>query len=118
MLKGHFQSAGASVEYGAADALFPVEELDAAVDQYRDAELALEGTTGAEVIVIAPTSMATSIALTQRPLTVVAVDSLPTAIKGELDDVLDAPIHSFELIQIGKWNTDSPNSSLAEFSEA
>jgi len=117
MHNGHLESAGATIEYGAANTLFPVEELDATVYQHRDAELALDGTAGAEVVAIAPTSLATSYALSQRPLTAIAVDSLPLAVERELDAVLDAPIDSFELIQVGKWNTESPNHSLAEFAD-
>ncbi|SFH66977.1 hypothetical protein SAMN04488066_11642 [Halorubrum aquaticum] len=64
MLKGHFESAGASIEYGDAGFLFPVDELDATVIQYRDAQLALDDVDGSNVIVVAPTSLATSYFLT------------------------------------------------------
>jgi hypothetical protein len=118
MLKGHFSSAGASVEYGDAKSLFPVGELDATVLQYRDAQLALDGVGGASVIVVAPTSLATSYHLTQHALTAVRVDSLPGAVRREIDAAIEAPIDAFELIQIGKWNSDSRNHSLAEFADA
>jgi len=42
MPKGHFESAGASIEYGDAGCLFPVDELGETVRQYRDAQLALD----------------------------------------------------------------------------
>ncbi|ELZ42948.1 hypothetical protein C463_10100 [Halorubrum californiense DSM 19288] len=118
MLKGHFSSAGASVEYGDAKRLFPVGELDATVRRYRDAQLALDGVDGASVIVVAPTSLATSYRLTQHALTVVRVDSLSGAVRREIDTAIDAPIDAFELIQIGKWNSDSRNHSLSEFADA
>ncbi|WP_144925282.1 hypothetical protein [Halorubrum salsamenti] len=114
MLKGHFSSAGASIEYGDAKCLFPVGELDATVLQYRDAQLALDGADGASVIVIAPTSLATSYHLTQHTLTAIHVESLPRAVRREIDAAIDA----FELIQVGKWNSDSRNHSLAEFADA
>lgn len=68
MLNGHFQSAGASIEHGDANVLFPVEELDVTVFQRRDAELVLADADGENVIVIAPTSLASSYFLTQHPL--------------------------------------------------
>lgn len=118
MLKGHFQSAAGRVEYGDADVLFPVEDLDATVRTHREAQLALADTDGGDVIIIAPTSLATSYALTQRTLTAIHVDSLPTGVRTRLEDVLDAPIETFDLIQVGKWNRGSPNHSLSEFTTA
>jgi len=118
MLKGHFESAGASIEYGDADCLFPVDELDATVRQYRDAQLALDDVDGSNVIVVSPTSLATSYFLTQHALTAILVDSLPTAVRSQIDAALDARIDTFELIQIGKWNSTSANHSLAEFTDA
>lgn len=117
MLKGHFESAGASIEYGHADCLFPVDALDATVLQYRDAQLALDDVDGSAVIVVAPTSLATSYFLTQHALTSIAVDTLPTAVQTQLATVLDAPLDTFDLIQIGKWNSDSPDHSLAEYAD-
>lgn len=115
MLKGHFESAGASIEYGAADCLFPVDELDATVLQYRDAQLALNDVDGSNVIVVSPTSLATSYFLTQHALTAIRVDSLSTAVRDQLANALDARLDTFELVQIGKWNSNSLNHSLAEF---
>lgn len=118
MLKGHFSSAGASVGYGDAKCLFPVGDLDATVLQYRDAQLALDGADGASVIIVAPTSLATSYHLTQHALTAVRVDSLPGPVQTQIDAAIEAPIDTFELIQIGKWNSDSRNYSLSEFADA
>lgn len=118
MLKGHFESAGASLKYDDARVLFPVDNLDATVHQLRDAEVALASVDGVDVIIVAPTSLATSYHLTQHILTAIPVDSLCPVVESELDDVLDVPIQSFEFIQIGKWTVDSPNHSLAEFTDA
>jgi len=118
MLKGHFESSGASIEYGAAGCLFPVDDLDATVLQYRDAQLALDDVAGSDVIVVAPTSLATSYFLTQHALTAIPVDSLSTAVQTQLANELDDSLDTFELIQIGKWNRDSPNHSLTEFTNA
>ena len=118
MLKGHFESAGASIGVGAADCLFPVAELDATVHQYRDAQLALDDADGASVIVVAPTNLASSYRLTQHPLTAIPVESLPPAIRARIAAAIDAPLETFELIQIGKWNSRSSNHSLAEFADA
>jgi len=118
MLKGHFGSAGASIEYGDADYLFPVDELEATVLQYRDAQLALDGVDGENVIVVAPTSLATSYFLTQHALTAIRIDSLAATVQTQLADAVGAPLDSFVLIQVGKWNSASANRSLAEFTDA
>ncbi|WP_277552881.1 hypothetical protein [Halobaculum limi] len=117
MLKGHFGSAGASVEYGSVPELLQTETLDATVYRGRDAELALAAVDGSDVVVVAPTSLATSYALGGYSLTAIPIDSLPATTRVEVADALDAPIESFEFIQIGKWVTDSPNHSLAEFAD-
>ena len=118
MLKGHFESARASIEYGDAGCLFPVEELDTTVLQYRDAQLALDGVDGSNVIVVAPTSLATSYVLTQHALTAIPVESLSTEVQTRIADELDGSLDAFEFIQIGKWTRDSPNRSLTEFATA
>ena len=118
MSNEHFHSAGASVEYGTAACLFPVDELDATVLQHRDAQLALDAVDGDAVIVVSPTSLATGYALGGHPVTAIRVDSLPTEISSTLDDAVERDIKSFDLIQIGKWNHSSPNHSLAEFTDA
>ena len=118
MLKGHFESAGASIEYGATGCLFPVDKLDATVRQYRDAQLALDDVDGSNVIIVAPTSLATSYFLTQHALTAIPVDSLPAAVQTQIADELAGSLDTFEFIQIGKWNSDSPNHSLGEFTNA
>ncbi|WP_411966973.1 hypothetical protein [Haloferax sp. YSSS75] len=118
MHKGHFTSAAASIDYGDAEALFPVCTLDASVYQHRDAQLALADTDGSDVIVVAPTSLATSYSLTQHPLTAIVVDTLPPAVRKAVASSLDDSLDAFELVQIGKWIEDSPNYSLAEFTDA
>jgi hypothetical protein len=118
MPEGHFGSAGASIDYGNAAGLFPVDDLDATVLQHRDAQLALDDVDGAEVIVIAPTSLATSYLLGQHALTAIPIESLPPAVRRQLGEEVTAPLDTFDFIQIGKWNTDSPNHSLAEFTNA
>ncbi|WP_435095979.1 hypothetical protein [Halorubrum sp. N11] len=118
MLKGHFESAGASIEFGAADYLFPVDELNVTVHQYRDAQLALDDVDGERVILVAPTNLASSYHLTQHALTAIPIESLPSAIQTRLAETIDASLETFEFIQIGKWNSSSSNHSLAEFTDA
>lgn len=115
MLNGHFQSAGASIEHGDANVLFPVEEFDVTVFQRRDAELVLADADGENVIVITPTGLASSYFLTQHPLTAIPVDELAPGVRSTLADALDTPIKAFDFIQIGKWATDSLDHSLAEY---
>ncbi|MDR5673897.1 hypothetical protein RH858_12160 [Halalkaliarchaeum sp. AArc-GB] len=118
MSEGHFYSARASIEYGTAACLFPVDELDATVLQHRDAQLALDAVDGDTVIVVSPTSLATGYKLGGHPVTVIRVDSLPADITATLDAAVEDDIETFDLIQIGKWNHNSPNHSLAEFTDA
>lgn len=118
MRNGHFQPAGTSIEHGDANVLFPVDEIDATVFQRRDAELALADVDGDNVIIIAPTSLASSYFLTQHPLTAIPVDEVAPRVRSTLADALDIPIEAFDLIQIGKWVTDSLDHSLAEYTDA
>lgn len=117
MPKGHFTSAGARIKHGDASVLFPVRELDATVLQRRDAELALADVESADVITITPTSFASGYFLTNHPLTAIPIDELAPAVQSRLADALEAPIETFELIQIGKWTSDSPDHSLAEYTD-
>jgi len=118
MPQGHSRSADGSITYGEAEVLFPVEELDASVSQYRDAELALDGVTDDDVISVSPTSLATGYALGRHPLTAISVESLPAAVASQIEDSLETSINAFEFIQVGTLHADSPNHSLAEFGDA
>jgi hypothetical protein len=115
MSNRHSSPVGAKLKYGDADCLFPVDELYAADLRHRDAHLALENVKEPNVIVVVPTSLATSYFLTQHPLTVIPVDDLSPRIQTQISASLESPLDTFELIQIGRWNNDSPNHSLAEF---
>ncbi len=104
-----------SDEYGDATSLFPVDELDATVYQYRDAERALGNVRSEDVICVYPESTATGYAIGQNLLSAVRVDTLPTTVRAEVNDALDAAISSFEIVQVGTWVSDSPNRSLSEY---
>lgn len=118
MRNGHFQPAGTSIEHGDANVLFPVDEIDATVFQRRDAELALADVDGDNVIIIAPTSLASSYFLTQHPLTAIPVDEIALEVRSNLADALDPPTETFDFIQIGRWVTDSLDHSLSEYTDA
>jgi len=117
MSKGHYESARGTLPYGEAAALFPVADLDATVHQYQDARLALDEADEPDVVVVVPTSMATGYALGSHPLTAIPVASLAAELRAQLASGLDSAIDTFELIQIGRWVTDSRNHSLGEFVE-
>lgn len=53
--------------------------------------------------------------ITQHTLTAIPVEELGSEVRSKLADKLDTPIETFDLIQIGKWVTDSPDHSLAEY---
>ncbi|TKX72399.1 hypothetical protein [Halorubrum sp. GN11GM_10-3_MGM] len=114
----HYYSAGESVEYGTATCLFPIDELEATVLQYRDAQLALSAVDGEAVIAISPTNLATAYKLGGHPVTAIRVDSLPADISATLDRAMDDGIEAFDLIQVGKRNQSIPNHSLTEFTDA
>ena len=118
MRRRHPDRQEASVGYGAADCLFPVTELDATVRQQRDAELALDGVDRSAVLVVHPTSLATGCHLARHAHTAITVDSLPGAVQTQIDAALDRSLGTFELVQVGKGRSDSPNRSLAEFTTA
>jgi hypothetical protein len=117
MHKGHFTSGAATIDHGDANILFPVEELNGTVLQRRDAELALADSDGEDVVVIAPTSMASSYYLTQHALNAIPIDGLSATVKAQLAGYLDGAIESYDLIQVGKWTNDSPNHSLTEYAD-
>ena len=73
---------------------------------------------GENVIVITPTSLASSYFLIQHPLTAIPVDELAPGVRSTLADALDIPIEGFDFIQIGKWVTDSLDHSLTEYTDA
>ena len=112
---GHFFDAGGHLDYGDAATLLPVEELQARVYTHRDAERALKDASAESVLAIRPTGLASSYALTQRPLTAVEVASLDDEFQEQLDRALDPDLAQFELIQLGRATTPAQNRSLAEF---
>jgi len=115
MSVGHFTDAGGYIDHGDASVLFPVEEIDATVHTYRDAELALKNTAADSVLVVRPTGFASSYALTQRPLTAIEVPSLDDELRELLGEGVDGDLSNFELIQVGKAVAPTKNRSLAEF---
>lgn len=112
---GHFFDAGGYLDHGDASVLLPVEELDATVHTHRDAELALGNTASGSVLVVRPTGLASSYALTQRPLTAIEVASLGEDIRAQLEASLDGSLAQFEVIQVGRATSPAKNRSLAEF---
>jgi len=112
---GHFFDAGGYLDYGDAAALLPVDELRARVYTHRDAERVLGDAPADSVLAIRPTGLASSYALTQRPLTAIEVASLDVELREQLDRELDTDLAQFELIQVGRATTPAQNRSLAEF---
>jgi len=111
----HFFDAGGYLDHGDASGLLPVEELDATVHIHRDAELALGNTASESVLAVRPTGLASSYALTQRPLTAIEVASLDEGIRAQLESSLDSSLAQFEFIQVGRATSPARNRSLAEF---
>ena len=113
----HSESAATSIAHGDATRLFPVEKLNAEVLQFRDAKRTLDTVDNKNVVVVAPTGLGSSYFLTQHPLTTIAIETLAPTIQNKLADALETPITQFEVIQIGRWTTNSPNHSLREYVE-
>jgi hypothetical protein len=115
MSAGHYFDAGGYISVGAAAPLRPVSALEARVYTHRDAERVLDAVTADEVLVVAPTSLASSYALTQRPLTAIEVTSLRAAVRERLQAGTDTDLNQFEYIQLGRQPTPAQNRSLSEF---
>ncbi|WP_436903528.1 hypothetical protein [Halovenus halobia] len=112
---GHFYEAGGYVDHGDAKILLPVDELQATVHTHRDAEIALKNVPAKAVLAVRPTGMASSYALTQRPLAAIEINSLPEEPRAQLDHLIKDDLRQFELVQIGRQPHTSQNRSLAEF---
>jgi hypothetical protein len=115
MSMGHTSDAGGYLEYGEASVLLPVEDLNATVLTHRDAERALENASAETVLAVKPTGLASSYALTQRPLTAIVVASLGDELRERIEEAADADLANFEYIQVGRVTTPAQNRSLAEF---
>ena len=115
MTKRHFYDAGGYLDHGDAAALLPVEELRARVYTHRDAECALRNAPANSVLAVRPTGLASSYALTQRPVTVIEVASLDDELRNQIDGAVGADLAQFELAQVGRATTPAQNRSLAEF---
>ncbi len=115
MITGHFYEAGGYVDHGDAKILLPVEELQAAVHTHRDAGLALNATPPGAVLAVRPTGMASSYALTQRPLAAIEVDSLSKELWAQFNRLIDDDLEQYALIQVGRQPHASQNRSLSEF---
>lgn len=115
MSVGHFYEAGGYVDHGDAKVLLPVDELQATVHTHRDAELALKDTPPAAVLAVRPTSMASSYALTQRPLAAIEIDSLSEELWAQFNRLIDDDLEQYALIQVGRQPHASQNRSLSEF---
>lgn len=110
-----YTSAQTTVDYGAASELFPVEELETSVFQYRDADCALDRADADEIVVVAPTGFASAMCPGQHTLTAIPIADLPAEIRSDIDRAVDDPIETLKFVQIGDRPSDSPDRSLAEF---
>lgn len=111
----HFLDADRYIDYGDASLLLPVDELAATVHTHRDAERALENAPPESVLAVRPTGLASSYALTQRPLTAIDVASLDDELREQIEGAVDADLAHVEYIQVGRATTRARNRSLAEF---
>jgi hypothetical protein len=98
----HFFDAGGYLDYGDAAALLPVEELRARVYTHRDAERVLGDAPADSVLAIRPTGLASSYALTQRPLTAIEIASLDDELRNQIDGAVGVDLAQFELIRLGE----------------
>lgn len=110
-----YDDAGGYLERGDAAPLFPLADLDAAVYQRRRAQVRLDAAEPADVLVVAPTDWATSLALSQRPLTAIDIDSLAAAIRDSLSTRSGSDVADFEFLQVGRATAGIENRSLTEF---
>ena len=94
-----------------------LKELQAGrlVYTHRDAQRVLGDAPADSVLAIRPTGLASSYALTQRPLAVIKLGSLDDKHRDQIDGAVDADLAQFELTQFGRATTPAQNWSLAEF---
>lgn len=111
----HFNDAGAYIDRGDAEPLFPVSDLQAQVHTHRDAEVVLGDVTPESVVVVKPTGLASSYALTQSALCAVEITSLDREALDKLKAASEIDLTEFELVQIGRQTKASQNRSLGEF---
>jgi hypothetical protein len=116
MSVGYFFDAGGYISHGDASPLFPVAEVSAKVHTHRDAERALEDVASEKVLAVRPTGMASSCALTQRPLAAVEIASLSSDTRTQIQRSIEEDFEQFVLIQIGRPSSPAQNRSLSEFS--
>ena len=115
MSVGHFYDAGGYIDHGDATVLFPIEALAGTAHTHRDAELALGDADREAVLVVQPTGLASSYALTQRSLTAIEIESLDAETREALAATAGVDLDRFEYVQIGRSTTPARNRSLAEF---
>jgi hypothetical protein len=104
-----------SVPYGAVSSIFPVESLPrSAWDRYDAAAERFESASEADVVAVAPESMATGYQLVQRPLTVVSIAELPEEFRTELLAEAPETLGAYSLLVFGR-PTDAENHTLREY---
>lgn len=111
----HFYDAGAYIDHEDAKSLFPVTDLWGQVHTHRDAEVVLGDVAPESVVVVKPTGLASSYALTQRALCAVEIASLDQKTLDKLKAASGIDLTEFELVQIGRQTKASQNRSLGEF---
>lgn len=108
----------ATIPYGVATCLVPVENLDASLVQNRDAYRLLAERDTQSVVVVTPESTASGYLLAQHPLTLLAIKTLPATHRREIAGALDESVDAYTHIQLGRTIESGRNHSLSEFGAA
>lgn len=103
------------IPHDAAKPLFPVEERSGAIVQHRPAALRLAEVPAETVARVTPTGFASSVFLTQHPLTAIEVDRLGGRTRRSVEDRAALSLADVEYIRVGSARARPADRALTEF---
>jgi hypothetical protein len=106
---------GPQIPHDAARPLLPVDEHPGAITQHRPAALQLTDAPAARIARVVPTGFASSVFLTQHPLTSVEIEALHSATRQAIEDRADVDLGGVEYVQLGEAQRRPDDRSLTEF---
>jgi hypothetical protein len=115
MLEDYSYDGGGSISHRYVSELLTTRDLEATVHTHRDAEIALAEVPTESVLGVRPTGLASSYSLTQRPLTVIELDSLAPGVRERVAAESGVDLDAYSLLKVGRATRPAENRSLAEF---
>jgi len=106
---------GGTIQHDGAASLFPLRQLEGTVHRYRDAHLKRESADNSRIVIVGPTSLASSYFLAQHPLSLIELSTLSPKQRDKLSAATELDLAEFEFIQVGRGHAQSQNHSLSEY---